>query len=105
MYKNENPANTIDLPTIKHCEMLTGVPSELFATQLKHTLSVTSFTVRSCSIDIWVPLVSLPLNHFMLGAGFPTTGHVNVFEPPSPTVAFSPLPVASTGSLKEKKKQ
>ena len=39
----------------------------------------------------------------MLGSGFPSTGHVNVFTIPSATKTVSPLFVASTGSLREKK--
>lgn len=39
----------------------------------------------------------------MLDLGFPSTGHVNIFISPPATKAFSPLLVASTGSLKESK--
>jgi len=37
----------------------------------------------------------------MLGSGFPSVGHVNVLATAPTTVTFSPLPVASTESVKK----
>ena len=89
-----------DLPTVKHCVTLTALPREFHATQEQHPLSPVLYCFPQ---EIFLPVSSL--YHSILGSGFPSTGHVNVFTIPSATKTVSPLFVASTGSLRKKKTQ